>query len=262
MKKFLMAVLAGMMLVGCGQKKTEEPTEAPAEPTAEATAEPTAEPTAETAAEPAENAGALVGGWTVNTEYNSIMADGDVARFKQALEGLTGVGYTPVTILATQVVNGTNYAYLATGTTVTAQPVDGWYVVVVNEKSVGEISLVNIKQIDVADIHTQDNADGAALGGWTVADTGAAGMLAGEDTMIAFEAAAEKLLGVTLNPITVLGTQVVNGTNYAVLSLGKTSTENPELNLYITKYHAGTDGTVDEVENAVFDLAYYVTPEE
>ncbi|MBO5554917.1 MAG: hypothetical protein J5941_05230, partial [Solobacterium sp.] len=67
MKKFLMAVLAGMMLVGCGQKKTEEPTEAPAEPTAEATAEPTAEPTAETAAEPAENAGALLGGWTVNT---------------------------------------------------------------------------------------------------------------------------------------------------------------------------------------------------
>ncbi|MBQ1439205.1 MAG: hypothetical protein IIZ10_05910 [Solobacterium sp.] len=258
MKKFLMAVLAGMMLVGCGQKKTEEPTEAPAEPTAEATAEPTAE----TAAEPAENAGALLGGWTVNTEYNSIMADGDVARFKQALEGLTGVGYTPVTILATQVVNGTNYAYLATGTTVTAQPVDGWYVVVVNEKSVGEISLVNIKQIDVADIHTQDNADGAALGGWTVADTGAAGMLAGEDTMVAFEAAAEKLLGVTLNPITVLGTQVVNGTNYAVLSLGKTSTEKPELSLYVTKYHAGTDGTVDEVENAVFDLAYYVTPEE
>ena len=41
MKKLLMAVLAGMMLVGCGQKKTEEPTEAPAEPTAEATAEPT-----------------------------------------------------------------------------------------------------------------------------------------------------------------------------------------------------------------------------
>lgn len=251
MKKFLMAVLAGMMLVGCGQKKTEEPTEAPAEPTAEATAEATAEP-----------AGALLGGWTVNTEYNSMMADDDVARFEKALEGLTGVGYTPVTVLATQVVNGTNYAYLATGTTVTAQPVDGWYVVVVNENSAGEISLVNIKQIDVADIHTQDNADGAVLGGWTATDTGKAGMLAGEETMIAFEAAAEKLLGVTLNPITVLGTQVVNGTNYAVLSRGKTSTENPEINLYITKYHAGTDGTVDEVENAVFDLAYYVTPEE
>ena len=256
-----MAVLAGMMLVGCEQKQTEEPAEAPAEATAEPTAEATAEPTAETT-ETAENAGALLGGWTVNTEYNSMMADNDVARFEKALEGLVGVGYTPVTILATQVVNGTNHAYLAKGTTVTAEPVDGWYVVVVNENSAGEISLVNIKQIDVADIHTKDNADGAALGGWTATDTGKAGMLAGEDTMIAFEAAAEKLLGVTLNPITVLGTQVVNGTNYAVISRGKTVTENPELSLYITKFHAGTDGTVDEVENAVFDLEYYVTPEE
>lgn len=257
MKKFLAAMLAGLMLAGCGQKPAEEPAAEP-EATEETKTEeaPATEAPAEEA--PAED-GAMLGGWTVNTEYNSMMADDDVARFEKALEGLTGVGYTPVTILATQVVNGTNYAYLAVGQTVTAEPVSGWYVVNVNENSAGEISLVSINQIDVAEIHTMDNADGAALGGWTATDTGKAGMLAGEDAQVAFDAAAEKLLGVTLNPIAVLGTQLVNGTNYAVLSRGKTSTEDPAVNLYVTKYHVGTDGTVDEVQNAVFDLAYYVT---
>ena len=258
MKKFLMAMLAGMMLVGCGQNKTEEPAETPAE---EPAATQEAAPAETTAEAPAENGGALLGGWTACADYNHMMADDDTARFETALEGLLGVNYTPVTVLATQVVNGTNYAYLAAGQTVTAEPVNGWYVVVVNQNSAGEISLVNIKEIDVADIHTQDNADEKLLGGYTPTDTGKPGMLAGEDAMAAFDEATKSLMGVTLNPITVLGTQVVNGTNYAVISRGKASTENPEVNLYVTKYHAGTDGTVDGVENALFDLVYYVTPE-
>ena len=209
MKKFMMAMLAGLMLVGCGQNKPEEPAETPAE-----------EPAATQEAAPAETAEA--------TAEN----------------------------------NGTNYAYLAAGQTVTAEPVNGWYVVVVNQNSAGEISLVNIKEIDVADVHTQENADEKLLGGYTPTDTGKPGMLAGEDAMAAFDEATKSLMGVTLNPITVLGTQVVNGLNYVVLSRGKASTENPEVNLYVTKYHAGTDGTVDGVENALFDLVYYVTPEE
>lgn len=258
MKKFMMAMLAGLMLVGCGQNKPEEPAETPAEePAATQEAAP-----AETAEATAENNGPMLGGWTANADYNHMMADDDTARFETALEGLLGVNYTPVTVLATQVVNGTNYAYLAAGQTVTAEPVNGWYVVVVNQNSAGEISLVNIKEIDVADVHTQENADEKLLGGYTPTDTGKPGMLAGEDAMAAFDEATKSLMGVTLNPITVLGTQVVNGLNYVVLSRGKASTENPEVNLYVTKYHAGTDGTVDGVENALFDLVYYVTPEE
>ena len=121
-------MLAGMMLVGCGQNKTEEPAETPAE---EPAATQEAAPAETTAEAPAENGGALLGGWTACADYNHMMADDDTARFETALEGLLGVNYTPVTVLATQVVNGTNYAYLAAGQTVTAEPVNGWYVVVV-----------------------------------------------------------------------------------------------------------------------------------
>ena len=242
MKKLLTALLAGMMLVGCGKTATEEPA-----PTEDAKTE-----------EPSAGAGAVLGGWTVNTDFNSMMADDDVSRFETAKEGLLGVNYTPVQVIATQVVNGTNYAYLATG----SEPKNGWYVIVVNENTAGEVSLVNIREIDPADIHTKENADGAALGGWTATDTGKAGMLPSEDAMAAFDKAQEKLLGVTLNPIALIASQVVNGTNYAVLSRGRTATENPEVNLYVTIINAGTDGSVEVLENNLLDLEYYVSTAE
>lgn len=242
------ALLAGMMLVGCGQKQTEEPAEEPA----------ATEETQQVEEKPADT-GAMLGGWTVNTETNNMMADDDVARFETAMEGLLGVNYTPVQVIATQVVNGTNYAYLASGSTVTAEPKNGWYVIVVNENTSGEVSLINIREIDLADIHTKENADGAALGGWTATDTGKAGMLPGQDAQAAFDEAQKKLLGVTLNPVVLLGTQVVNGTNYAILSRGKTSTENPEVQLYVTTFNANSDGSVEVLENNLLDLEYYVS---
>ena len=249
MKKVWMALLAGLLLVGCSSPKTEE---APA-----ATPEATEEAAVETA--PAElGAEGQTGGWTVNEDYNNMMAEEDQTRFASAMEGLVGVGYTPIQVIATQVVNGTNYAYLASGTTVTAEPVTGYYIVNVNQSSSGEISVVNIAEIDIADVKTKEAA-GAVLGGWQPTDTGKPGMLPGEEAQSSFDAAT-KDDAVRYNPIVLLGTQVVAGTNYKALCRGKDADNN--LNLYVVTWFAGVNGENKVIENGVFDLEAYVTPAE
>ena len=98
MKKLFLALLAGLMIAGCAPKNDPEPTP-----------EPTPEETAE--AQLGENEGKpTLGGWTVNTDHNAMMAEDDVETFNAAMEGLVGVGYTPVQVIATQLVSGTNYA--------------------------------------------------------------------------------------------------------------------------------------------------------
>ena len=89
---------------------------------------------------------AVAGGWTevkdgaITDELNDI--------FNKALEGLLGAKYEPVELLATQVVNGINYKFLANGTKTTNPVTTGTYNVTVNVSSDGTVSLVNIETIE------------------------------------------------------------------------------------------------------------------
>lgn len=63
---------------------------------------------------------ALAGGWT--KAEDPTVTDELSIMFNEALEGLTGALYTPLALLETQVVAGTNYKFLCSGKTVTATP--------------------------------------------------------------------------------------------------------------------------------------------
>ncbi len=106
-----------------------------------------------------ENSGAapetgLAGGWTVFEDMDKMadVSSEDTDTFNKALEGLTGVGYTPVTVLGTQVVAGENLAYLAKGTMVTANPVANAYVISVYKDLEGNASVNNICVLNLADL--------------------------------------------------------------------------------------------------------------
>ena len=253
MKKVWLALLAGVMLAGCTKTAVTEPETSP-----EATEETTVETTTETTEENA----MIAGGWTVNDSYNALLADDEEKIFEQAMEGLVGVGYTPIQVIATQLVSGTNYAYLATGTTVTAEPQTNYYVVVVYENLQGEVSITTINQIDIADVHTKEVSDEQMVGTWEITDTGKPGMLPGEEAQSSFDEATKELLGVTLNPIVLFGTQVVAGTNYKALCRGRTATADPQLNLYVVTWNTDPEGKSSVVSNEVFDIEYYVTPQD
>ena len=133
---------------------------------------------------------------------------------------------------------------------------------VVYENLQGEVSITTINQIDIADVHTKEVSDEQMVGTWEITDTGKPGMLPGEEAQSSFDEATKELLGVTLNPIVLFGTQVVAGTNYKALCRGRTATADPQLNLYVVTWNTDPEGKSSVVSNEVFDIEYYVTPQD
>ncbi|MCQ2421332.1 MAG: hypothetical protein MJ118_09365, partial [Clostridia bacterium] len=85
----------------------------------------------------------FAGGWTLNTEAAKL-PEGAKAAFEKAMEGLLGVGYTPLACMGSQVVAGANYAILCTAKTVTAEPAAALAVVVVNAPVSGDAQILRI----------------------------------------------------------------------------------------------------------------------
>lgn len=142
MKKITALMLAALLLLtlsACGQKKAE--TEA-------------------------------VGGWTL-TEDGTVTKEARDA-FDKAMEGLTGVNYTPVALLGTQVVSGMNYSLLCEAAVVYPDARPYYAVVTVYQDTQGKAEVKNITALDLGKIlesgtiEDSQPAGGALLGGWTV----------------------------------------------------------------------------------------------
>ncbi len=142
-KKMSKWIAAGLVLIlaltaaGCGKTKAEEPA-----PEAAEAAEETAEETAEEAAE--ENKEEIVGGW--EEAQDGAITEDLQALFDKAMEGMTGVDYVPVKLLATQVVAGTNYKFLCEGTTVVPDGETKMYIVTIYEDLQGGVSVLEIEE--------------------------------------------------------------------------------------------------------------------
>ena len=55
----------------------------------------------------------VAGGWSISDSYTQLVTDDEKALFEKALSGLDGASYVPVAVISTQLVSGTNYAFLA-----------------------------------------------------------------------------------------------------------------------------------------------------
>lgn len=119
MKKLTIVLSALMMLalLGCEEKKTEI---APKEE--------------------------LVGGFT--EAEDKTVTDELKEMFDEALDGLVGATYEPVELVATQVVSGTNYKFLANGTKTTNPPTKGTYYITIYKDINGNLSVLDIVTID------------------------------------------------------------------------------------------------------------------
>ena len=90
----------------------------------------------------------LVGGWT-EAEDGTITEELQ-ALFDKAMEGLVGVDYVPVKLLATQVVAGTNYKFLCEGTTVVPDGETKQYIVTIYEDLEGNAQILEIEEAEGA----------------------------------------------------------------------------------------------------------------
>jgi hypothetical protein len=83
-----------------------------------------------------------VGAWTV---HDCITAD-DMAIFNTAMKGLIGVNYEPI-ILATQLVNGTNYSFICKTTIMNEEMTKGIAEVIIYKPLKGDPVVTGIHKI-------------------------------------------------------------------------------------------------------------------
>lgn len=198
MKKVTAIILAVLMvfsLSACGQKKAEN---------------------------------TAVGGWK-QTEDIGITSEAQSA-FDKAMEGLVGVSYTPVALLGTQLVSGTNYSFLCEAKVVYPDAQPYYAVVSVYQDLQGQAEVLNIVALDIGKIEETGTIEdsqpqgGALLGGWTV----------DRDSFLEVPDGVQHL-----------ATKVVAGTNHCVLCKG--------WNLCFV--YADTQGKTEIVKTVPLDIA-------
>ena len=250
MKKLITILIVGalgsaLLLAGCG-KNTEQPAGSDS-----------------SAKEPESLAGGtLLGGWTVTVDMTSQLTDDEKAVFDQAIDGLVGAEYEPIAIIATQLVAGTNYAYLCMTTPVVPDAKPHWTIAVVYKDLQGNASLTNVADLELTDVKIlEQTEDGMAVGAWKITEpSGKPVMLPSEEAQTAFEKATENYVGVGFKPIALLGTQLVSGTNYKVLCWGTLSSSDAATRLYIVDVYADLQGNAEITNVGQLDLLTYITP--
>ena len=88
----------------------------------------------------------LMGGWTV--AQDPTITPELKAVFDKGMEGLIGVNYVPVLYLGSQVVAGTNHAFLCRAAAVAPDAVPSWKIVFLYEDLKGGVSILNIADFD------------------------------------------------------------------------------------------------------------------
>ena len=98
--------------------------------------------------------GLMTGGWETVTEEGAFLPDEAVAALEKALEKLDGASYAPVTLLATQIVAGTNYCILCRVTPVVPDAKTAWALVYVYADLEGNAEILNVYELYI-DKHAQ-----------------------------------------------------------------------------------------------------------
>lgn len=179
--------------------------------------------------------------------------DADYA-FGAAYEYYEGDNIDPFAYLGSQVVAGMNYAYLCTCETSST----GMAVAFVYKDLQGNAEITRVTEFDLSDyagVDKEVNAEQLA-GGWTVYSEGEAAAIPSK-VADAFSAAMEGLDGVSYKPVAYLGSQVVAGSNYAVLCVATPVTADPVPYLAVVTVYDGVDGTRSIVSIAGMNIADY-----
>ncbi len=155
-----------------------------------------------------------LGGWEI-PEDPALTADLEQV-FYDATDPLKSYFYEPVILLGTQLVSGTNYAFLCKSTMNADKPTAEYIITYVYVDLNGNAEFIDDEQIDLPGA-TGDNV----TGGWayTIDPT------ITPDIEKVMETATETLTGATYEPVAYIGSQVVAGYNHAILCKSAPSVE-------------------------------------
>ena len=202
----------------------------------------------------------VVGGWEiVLTDKQVGLEEAELKLFEDAKKEYVGLNLEPVAILATQVVAGTNYMFLAKGSPVVPDPETSYKIVIVYKDLQGKAEITKVSDFDFTKYTNKnsDNPNEQLVGGWTVSAPGKINMLDNEEIQKAWDKATETLTGMSYNPIAIVGKQLVAGTNYAIICYAKGSYEGAKEAIYLVTLYKDLNGNQEITYQTYIDLAEF-----
>jgi len=198
----------------------------------------------------------VVGGWTMPESMTGSMSNEAAEAFSKAQESNKGEMLNAIYQLGSQVVAGTNYMMLCTDGARTE-----WKVATVYEDLSGNAEITNVADFDLGK-YAQDKSGEAGeqglAGGWTVyKDPSGQGTELPEEVAAAFSEAMTGLTGADYLPCLYMGSQVVNGSNYAILCEQTLVTKDPVTNLALVYIYAPATGDPEIMNIYPLDLTDY-----
>ena len=92
----------------------------------------------------------IVGGWSVAGSYAALaIPEDDLTVFESATAGYMGASFEPIALLGTQIVSGTNYAFLCVQTVSAADDPYSLVVVTIYEDLHGNSEVLNITPVKI-----------------------------------------------------------------------------------------------------------------
>ena len=190
----------------------------------------------------------VLGGWTlVEDNTPAMMSEKDSTRINTALKQ-SGDDLEALDLVATQVVSGANYMYLTYGT-IADNTVPGYYFVTVYEDAKGNNSMIATLPLDVTAVQTGTPLGKGATGAWAVHGSGKPGMFHDQNAQASFDAINNG--DVMYNPVALLATQVVSGTNYKALCMGN------DKNLYVVTWYRDLKGNSSLTSTECVNIGAY-----
>lgn len=238
MKKALSLILTAAIGVSCLAACSKEPAESETSASEQTTVEQTETTAAETTAAP-ETTAAETTETIAETTQAAAAVNTDVTPelnelFDQALDGFTGVGYTPEFYLGSFDNGDTVHCFLCESTTVTADPVSYWSFVFITDDGAGNVGIGKVCQPDYTCIDFYD-------GDFLATEVQTAPVPGGWEDVMDYEVTDDRLAEFRLansiyNPIALLASQVVAGMNYIYLAT------DADGNLRIVKIYIDLEG--------------------
>ena len=201
----------------------------------------------------------VAGGWELFDNKANVLPEDVQASFDKASETFTGSELKPVAYVASQVVAGTNYMILCEAATTTEQPKTSYQMVIVYADLEGKAEITQMKEFDLTAYVEGDSTEISAeklAGGWEPAEDRSSVVIPQEAKDV-FDKAAGNLDGNELEPMALLGTQVVAGTNYAFLCFSTLQTEETINGIQVVTVYEDLDGNAEITNICTVDPADY-----
>ena len=190
----------------------------------------------------------IVGGWTLTAAEAVTLPEKLQETFTKAVEGKS---LTPIALVGTQVVAGTNYMLLCAE--------NGAYRMVVLYCDLqGGAELTRSSAFALTD-YTQSGTEAPAEplpGGWTAPEELTVLPLP-ERAQTAFDKAADGFVGSHIEPMALLGTQVVAGTNHAFLCQATVVVPDAQPEWMVVYLYQDLQGEISVLDIGGFDVGAF-----